>query len=60
MPKAERDPGKIRRIAALSAGAASVLALPIASEVRVTRAMRPLTDGWQHVSHVDSQNPEYR
>src|SRR5437764_10784780 len=49
MPKAERDPGKIRRIAALSAAAASVLALPVASEVRVTRAMRPLTDRWQHV-----------
>src|SRR5437764_5827413 len=49
MPKAERDPGKMRRRAALSAGAASVLALPIASEVRVTRATRPLTDCWQHV-----------
>ena len=41
--------GKIRRIGALSAGAASVLALPIASEVRVQRAMRPLTDLWQQV-----------
>ncbi|HWE64910.1 MAG TPA: beta-galactosidase [Chloroflexota bacterium] len=40
---------KIRRIAALGAGAASVLALPIVSEVRVKRAMRPLTDRWQHV-----------
>ena len=49
MAKAERDPGKIRRIAALSAGAASVLALPIASEVRVKRALRPLTERWQHV-----------
>ncbi len=50
---AERAPGKIPRIAALAAGAASVLALPIAlpilSEVRVTRALRPLTDRWQYV-----------
>src|SRR2546430_2753982 len=49
MGQAERGPGKVRRIAALGAGAASVLALPVASEVRVTRAMRPLTDRWQHV-----------
>jgi Beta-galactosidase len=49
MRQAERASGKIRRIAALGAAAASVLALPIASEVRVTRAMRPLTDRWQHV-----------
>jgi hypothetical protein len=26
-----------------------VLALPIASEVRITRAIRPLTDRWQHL-----------
>jgi hypothetical protein len=49
MGQAERDPGTIRRIAALSAAAASLLAAPIASEVRVKRAMRPLTDRWQHV-----------
>jgi hypothetical protein len=49
MPKTERDPGKIWRIAALAAGAASVPALPMASEVRVTRAMRPLTDRWQRM-----------
>jgi hypothetical protein len=35
------------RIAALSAGAASLLALPIISEVRVKRAVRPLTDRWR-------------
>ena len=46
---AERSPRKIRRIAALGVGAASVLASPIASEVRVARAMRPLTDRWQHL-----------
>ena len=49
MGQAERAPGKILRIAALSAGAATVLALPLASEVRVKRAIRPLTDRWQHV-----------
>ncbi|HVC29582.1 MAG TPA: beta-galactosidase, partial [Steroidobacteraceae bacterium] len=35
------------RIAALGAGAAGLLALPIAAEVRVKRAARPLTEGWQ-------------
>jgi len=35
------------RIAALGAGAAGLLALPIASEVRVKRAARPLTDSWR-------------
>lgn len=37
------------RIAALSAGAAGALALPIASEVRIKHAMCLLTDRWQHV-----------
>jgi Beta-galactosidase len=37
------------RLTALSVGAASVLAVPIASDVRLTRALRPLTDRWQHV-----------
>lgn len=41
---------KTLRIAALSATAGSVLALPIASEVRVSRATRPLTDRWQRVA----------
>lgn len=49
MDHAERSPGTIRRIATLSAAAASVLALPVASEVRVRRALRPLTERWQHV-----------
>jgi glycosyl hydrolase family 42 (putative beta-galactosidase) len=35
------------RIAALSAGAAGLLALPIISEVRIRRAARPLTNRWQ-------------
>jgi hypothetical protein len=42
-------PERIVRLAALGAGAASVLALPIASEVRVARAIRPLTDRWEHL-----------
>jgi Beta-galactosidase len=37
------------RIAALSAAAAVLLALPIVSEVRFKRAMRPLTDRWRQV-----------
>ena len=38
------------RIATFGAGAASVLAaVPIASEVRIARARRPLTDRWQRV-----------
>ena len=36
-------------LAALGVGAASALALPIASEVRVSARQRPLTDRWQHV-----------
>ena len=37
----------ILRIAALSAGAATLLAVPIISEVRIRRAVRPLTDRWR-------------
>jgi hypothetical protein len=37
----------ILRIAALSAGAAGMLALPIVSEIRVKRAARPLTNRWR-------------
>jgi hypothetical protein len=37
----------ILRIAALSAGAAGLLALPVISEVRVRRAVRPLTHRWR-------------
>jgi hypothetical protein len=49
MDQAERASGKMPRRAARSAGAASSLALPIVSEVRVRRAARPLTDRWQRV-----------
>jgi hypothetical protein len=49
MGQAERAAGKIPRVAAPRVRAASLLPLPIVSEVRVRRAMRPLTDRWQHV-----------
>ncbi|MGN6755485.1 MAG: hypothetical protein ACTHMJ_03750 [Thermomicrobiales bacterium] len=38
--------GKNWRWVALSAGIASALALPLASEIRVKRAIQPLTDRW--------------
>jgi len=37
------------RAAALGAGLAALLALPVASELRVRRAARPLTDRWRDV-----------
>jgi hypothetical protein len=37
------------RVAALGVGAAGLLALPVASELRVRRAARPLTDRWRHL-----------
>lgn len=49
MGQAERATRKTRRRAALSAAALGLLALPLASEVRLTRALRPLTDRWQGV-----------
>lgn len=49
MGQAERAARKTRRIAALSAATLGILALPLASEVRVARALRPLTDRWQRM-----------
>src|SRR5579871_3331188 len=46
MGHTDRARRTIRRIAALSAGA-GVLVAPIASEVRVARALRPPTERWQ-------------
>jgi Beta-galactosidase len=40
---------KAGRIAALGAGVVGLLALPVASEVRVRRAARSLTDRWRHL-----------
>ncbi len=41
--------GRRLRLAALGAGAAALLALPVASELRFGRAARPLTDRWRDV-----------
>ncbi|HEY7414863.1 MAG TPA: beta-galactosidase [Ktedonobacteraceae bacterium] len=40
---------KTLRIMALGAGAASLLAVPLALEVRMKQAVQPLTDAWQHM-----------
>lgn len=48
MGQAERAPRKTPRFAALK-GASGLLALPLLSELRVARAMRPLTDIWSHM-----------
>ncbi|HLG73618.1 MAG TPA: hypothetical protein VK009_24640, partial [Chloroflexota bacterium] len=40
---------KARRVAALGAAAAGALALPLASELRIKRAARPLTDRWRYM-----------
>jgi Beta-galactosidase len=38
------------RTVAAAVGAASLLTLPLASEVRLKQAAQPLTDAWQHLS----------
>jgi Beta-galactosidase len=50
MQKAEKASHKTLRNVALGIGAASLLTLPVALEVRLKRATRPLTDAWQHLS----------
>ncbi len=40
---------KILRTIALGAGAASLLTIPLISEVRLKQATQPLTDAWQHL-----------
>lgn len=49
MPKTEKASRKIARTVALGVGAASLLAVPVALEVRLRQATQPLTDAWQHV-----------
>ena len=46
MPKTSQA---ILRTMALGMGAVSLLAAPLAREVRLKRAMQPLTDAWQHL-----------
>lgn len=40
---------KVLRTIAIGAGAASLLTIPLALEVRVKQATQPLTDAWQHI-----------
>ena len=49
MVHAERTPGMLRHIGTLGAGAASLLAVPLVLDVRITRASQPLTERWQHL-----------
>jgi hypothetical protein len=49
MKRKEKTSRETLRIIALGVGAASLLILPIALEVRLKRATQPLTDAWQHL-----------
>jgi Beta-galactosidase len=49
MPKTEKTSRNILRTMALAAGAASVLAAPLALQARLKRAAQPLTEAWQHL-----------
>lgn len=49
MHRPEKTARKTVRTIALMAGAASLLALPVALEVRLKQATQPLTDAWQHL-----------
>src|SRR2546427_10088050 len=49
MQKTEIASRKTLRSIALGVGAASLLTLPLALEVRLKQATQPLTDAWQHL-----------
>ncbi len=49
MQRTEKTARKTVRTIALVAGAASLLTLPVALEVRLKQATQPLTDAWQHL-----------
>jgi Beta-galactosidase len=49
MQRTEKTARKTVRTIALTAGAASLLALPVALEFRLKQATQPLTDVWQHL-----------
>src|SRR5258708_19879853 len=49
MQKTEKTSRKTLRTIALGVGAASLLTLPVALEVRLKQATQPLTDAWQHL-----------
>lgn len=49
MQKTHKTSRKILPTLALAIGAATLLTLPIASEMRLKRPVQPLTDAWQHL-----------
>src|ERR1700687_5625141 len=49
MQRTEKTSRKTMRTIALGVGAASLLALPFALELRLKQATQPLTDAWQHL-----------
>ena len=49
MRKTAKVSQKTLRTIALGVGAASILTVPLASEVRLKQATQPLTDAWQHL-----------
>src|SRR5438477_10547104 len=49
MQKTEKASRKTLRTIALGVGAASILTVPLALEVRLKQATQPLTDAWQHL-----------
>lgn len=49
MQRTEKASHKTLRTIALSVGAASLLTVPLALEVRLKQATQPLTDAWQHL-----------
>jgi Beta-galactosidase len=49
LSKTEKASRKIVRSVTLGVGAASLLTVPVALEVRLRQARQPLTDMWQHV-----------
>src|SRR5215471_16568763 len=49
MQKTEKNSWKTLGTIALGVGAASLVTLPLALEVRLKQATQPLTDAWQHL-----------
>lgn len=49
MQNTEKASRKTLRTIALGVGAAGLLTVPIALEVRLKQATQPLTDAWQHL-----------
>src|SRR5579884_3768609 len=49
MQKTQKTSRNILPTLALAIGAATLLTLPIASEIRLKRPVQPLTDAWQHL-----------